>query len=184
MQSSTCFKWVHIRCLLLFYKFKTLGSCLLELSSLMRPRFFWFTLINTVSSSSGFSNLFDLVHLAPLCQCSAPAPPLSLNLLPFFCLLRIFSLHSFDPLMFLGVFLYLLLPPLTCSGFFNGMPEVFELGAQNYCSLSHLILWILFVFRNSTFTRLPVCRFLNSLLCDLIAFTPGLTLFLLMTPPR
>ena len=71
--------------------------------------------------------------------------------------------------------------PLTRSGFFNGMPEIFQPGALNYYTLSHLILWILFVFRNPTLTHLPLSGSLDSLLCDLIALTSGLAFFLLMT---
>ena len=86
-------------------------------------------------------------------------------------------------LKFLAVFLYFLLsiPPLTRSGFFNEMMEVFELGALNYYILSHLIQLTLSVFRNPTSTHLPLSASLNSLLCDLIVLTPSLAFFLPMT---
>ena len=71
--------------------------------------------------------------------------------------------------------------PLTRSGFFNGMTEVSVPGALNYYTLSCLVLWIISVFRNPTLTYLPLFRSLYSLLCDLIALTPGLAFFLLMT---
>ena len=61
------------------------------------------------------------------------------------------------------------------------MPEVFEPGALNYYTLSRFILWILSVFRNPTLTHLPLFGSLDSPLYDLIALTPGLAFFFLMT---
>ena len=64
-------------------------------------------------------------------------------------------LHPPHPLIFLAVFPYLLpsFPPRTCSGFLNGMQEVFEPGALNCYILSRLILWTLSVARNPTLTH-------------------------------
>ena len=64
--------------------------------------------------------------------------------------------------------------PLTPSGFFNGMLEVFESGVLNY----YTVLFILFVSRNPTLTHLPLSGSLDFLLCDLIAPIPALVFFL------
>ena len=71
-------------------------------------------------------------------------------------------------------------PPLTLSGFFNGMLEVFEPGALNYFIFFRPILLTLSAFRNPILTPLPLSGFLDSLLCVLIAPTPGLASSLLM----
>ena len=70
--------------------------------------------------------------------------------------------------------------PLTLSGFFNGMLEIFEPGALNYFTFFHPILLTLSVSRNPILTPLPLSGFLDSLFCDLIAPTPGLAFSLLM----
>ena len=72
-------------------------------------------------------------------------------------------------------------PPLTLSGFFNGMLEVFEPGALNYFTFSRPTLSTLSASRNPILTHLPLSGFLDSLLCALIAPTPGLAFSLLMT---
>ena len=61
--------------------------------------------------------------------------------------LYLLLLHPSYPLVFLVVFLFLLLPlpPLTRSEFYNGRLKIFEPGALNYYTLSHLILRILSV---------------------------------------
>ena len=76
----------------------------------------------------------------------------------------------------------LLLPlsHLTLSGFSNGMLEVFEPGALKYFTFSRPILSTLSASRNPILTHLPLSRFLDSLLCVLIAPTPGLAFSLLM----
>ena len=71
-------------------------------------------------------------------------------------------------------------PPLTLSGFFNGMLEVFEPGALNYFTFFRPILSTLSAFRNPILTHLPLSGFLDSLLCPLIAPTPSLASSLLM----
>ena len=73
-----------------------------------------------------------------------------------------------------------LLPPLPLSGFFNGMLEVFEHEALNYFTFSRPILPTLSVSRNPILSHLPLSGFLDSLLCILIAPTPGLAYSLLM----
>ena len=65
-------------------------------------------------------------------------------------------------------------PRLTLSGFFNRMLEVFESEALNYFTFSRPILSTLSAFRNPILTPLPLSGFLDSLLCVLIAPTPGL----------
>ena len=64
--------------------------------------------------------------------------------------------------------------PLTPSELFNGMLKVSEPGALNFYTFFRLILLTLFVSRNLTSIDLPLSGCLDSLLCDLIAPTPGL----------
>ena len=70
--------------------------------------------------------------------------------------------------------------PLTLSGFFNGMLEVFEPGALNYSTFFRPILSTSSAFRNPILASLPLFGFLDSLLCVLIALTPSLAFSLLM----
>ena len=70
--------------------------------------------------------------------------------------------------------------PLTPSGFFNGMLGVSKPVALYFYTFFGLFCLSLFVSRNLTSTYLPRPGSLDSLLCDLIAPTPGLVLFLLM----
>ena len=72
------------------------------------------------------------------------------------------------------------LPPLTLSGFFNGMLEVFEPGALNYFTFSRPILSTSSASRNPISTHLPLSGSLDSLLCVLIAPTPSLAFSLMM----
>ena len=74
----------------------------------------------------------------------------------------------------------LLFPLLTLSGFFNGMLEVFEPGALNYSTFFRSILSTLPASRNPILTHLPLSGFLDSLLCVMIAPTPGLAFSLVM----
>ena len=101
-----------------------------------------------------------------------PLPPI-LYLLP---------LLPHHRLLLLAVSLHLLLPlpPLTPSGFFNGMLEVSEPGALNCYTFFRLIPLTLFVSRNPTLIHLPLSESLNSLLCDLIAPTPSMPFSFLM----
>ena len=70
--------------------------------------------------------------------------------------------------------------PLTISGFFNGMLEVSVPGALNYFTFSRPIQSTLSASRNPILAHLPLSGFLDSLLCVLIAPTPGLAFSLLM----
>ena len=99
--------------------------------------------------------------------------------LPILYLLPLLFHHR--PLL-LAIFLRLL-PPLlllTLSGFFNGMLEVSEPGALNYFIFYRPIQLILSASRNPILTHLPLSGFLDSLLCVLIAPTPGLASSLLI----
>ena len=69
---------------------------------------------------------------------------------------------------------------LTPSGFFNGMLLVSEPGTLNCCTFFRLIPLTLFVSRSLTLIYFPLSGSLDSLLCDLIAPTPGLVFFLRM----
>ena len=66
------------------------------------------------------------------------------------------------------------LPPLTLSGFFNGMLKVSEPRALNYFTFSRPILSTLSSLTNPISTPLPLSGFLDSLLCVSIAPTPSL----------
>ena len=70
--------------------------------------------------------------------------------------------------------------PVTSSGFFNGMLEIFEPGVMNYFTFFCPIQSTLSVSRNPILNHLPLSRFLDSLLCVLIAPTPGLAFSLVM----
>ena len=90
-------------------------------------------------------------------------------------------LLHYRPLL-LAIFLRLLPPllALTLSGFFNGMLEVFVPGALNYFIFYRPIQSIFSASRNPILTHLPLSGFLDSLLCVLIALTPGLAFSLLI----
>ena len=92
-------------------------------------------------------------------------------------------LHPHQCIMLLVICLHLLLPllPLILSGFFDGMLVVSVPGALNCYTFFRLIPLPLFVSRNLTLIYLPLSGFLDSLFCDLIATTPGLVFFLLMS---
>ena len=102
-----------------------------------------------------------------------PISKLSIPHLPILYLLPL-PLHH-RPLL-LAIFLRL----LTLSGFFNGMLEVSEPGALNYFIFYRPIQLILSASRNPILTHLSLSGFLDSLLCVLIAPTPGQAFSLLM----
>ena len=103
-------------------------------------------------------------------------------LIPHLPILYLLPLPFHHRPLLLAILLHLLPPllPLTLSGFFNGMLEVFEPGALNYFTFFHPILSILSAFRNPILTPLPLSGFLDSLFCVLIVLTPGLAFSLLM----
>ena len=102
--------------------------------------------------------------------------------IPFSPTLYLLPLHPHHCLMLLTVSLHLLASssPFTPSRLFNGMLGVSEQGALNCYTLFRLIPLTLFASRNLTVIFLPLSGSLDSLLCDLIAPTPGLESFLLI----
>ena len=108
-----------------------------------------------------------MLHSRPTLVSKSPIPHL-----PIIYLLPLPSHHRPS---FLAILLHLLPSlPLILSAFFNGMLEVFEPGALNYFTFFRPILSTLSAFRNPILTPLPLSGFLDSLLCALIAPTPGL----------
>ena len=103
-------------------------------------------------------------------------------LIPHLPILFLLPLPPHHRPLLLATLLRLLLPllPLTFSGFFNGMLEVFDPGALNHSTFSHPTLPTLSASRNPILTHLPLSEFLDSLLYILIAPTPSLAFFLLM----
>ena len=67
-------------------------------------------------------------------------------------------------------------PPITLSGFSNGMLEIFDPRVLNYFTFFRPILLTLSAFRNPTLTHLPLSGFLDSPFCVLIAPTSSLSL--------
>ena len=176
VQCCTCSKWIHLRCSQLsLSKFRALGSS-----------HSWSCLpcCNTLTPSSDSSDTYtSTVQSGP--------PPLmrhscitliSKPLIPHLPILYLLPLPLHHRHLLLAIFLCLLPPllPLTLSGFFNGMLEVFEPGALNYFIFYRPILSILSAFRNPILTHFPLSGFLDSLLCVLIAPTPGLAFSLLI----
>ena len=103
------------------------------------------------------------------------------SLIPHLPILYLLSLSlTTVPCSWLSFYASCLLSPLTLSGFFNGMLEVFEPGTLNYSTFFPSSLSTLSTSRNSMSTHLPLSGFLDSLLCVLIAPTPGLAFSLVM----
>ena len=176
VQCCACSKWVHLRCSQLsLSNFRALGSS----HSWSCP-----PCCNTVTPPPRTPP----TRILPLWN---PAPPLlmlhscpilvSKLLIPHLPILYLLPLPSHHRPLLLAILLHLLPPllPLTLSGFFNGMLEVFEPGALNYFTFFHPILSTLSAFRNPIL-HLPLSGFLDSLFCVLIAPTPSLALSLLM----
>ena len=176
MQCCACSKWVHLRCSQLsLSKFRALGSshswscpsCQNTVTSSSDPSNMY---TSTVESSPSSANAalsphphFQTFYPPSADSISSPSAPPSPSLAPRF--------SSAPPAP---------TPPLTLSGFFNGMLEVFEPGALNYSTFFRPILSTLSAFRNPILAPLPLSRFLDSLLCVLIALTTGLAFSLLM----
>ena len=177
MQCCTCSKWVHLRCSQLFLSnFRALGS---SYSWIFPP------CCNTVtppSSDSSDTYTSTVESDPPLLMLHSCPTLVSKPLIPHLPILYLLSLPSHHRPLLLAILLHLLPPllPLTLSGFFNGMLEVFEPGALNYFTFFHPILSTLSAFRNPILTHLPLSGFLGALLCVLIAPTPGLAFSLLM----
>ena len=179
MQCCTCFKWVHLRSSQLsLSKFRTLDSSLGA-----APPPCCVPTRNTVTLSSDSSDMnISIVQSRPS-SANAALPPHP-------CLQTFYppAAHSvFSPSATSPPSLAPGCPstpstssPLTLSGFFNEMLEVFEPEALNYFTFSRLSLLTIFVPRNPILSHVPLSRFLDSLLCVLIAPTPGLAFSLLM----
>ena len=92
-------------------------------------------------------------------------------------------LHSHHRLMLLAGFLHLLLPlpPDSLMVLQWNAGGVSEPGALNFYTLFRLIPLTQLVSRNLTLIYLPLSGFLDSLLCNLIAPTPGVVFYLLMS---
>ena len=138
---------------------------------------------NTVTPSSDSSNMYastvqsDLSLLMLHSRSTLASKPF----IPI-CSFYIFSLCPLTTVPCSGLYFYAsyLLFPLILSGFFNGMLEVFEPGALNYSTFFHPILSALSASRNPILIHLPLSGSLDSLLCVLIAPTPGLAFSLVM----
>ena len=177
MLCCTCYKWVHLRCLQLFLsKFRALGSP--HSWSCLPCR-------NTVTPSSDSSDMYTSTVQSgpPSTDAALSHHPVSKPPIPHLPILYLLPLPLHHHPLLLAIFLRLLrplLPPLTLSGFFNGMLEVSEPGALNYFVFYCPIQLILSASRNPILTLLPLSRFLDSLLCVLIAPTPSLAFSLLI----
>ena len=173
----TCSKWVHLWCSQLsLSNFRALGSS----HSWSCP-----PCCNTVTppSSDSSDTYTSTVESAPPSPNAAllPHPRLQTSY-PHLPILYLLPLPSHHRPLLLAILLHLLPPllPLTLSGFFNGMLEIFEPGALNYFTFFHPILSTLSAFRNPILTHLLLSGFLDSLFCVLIAPTPALAFSLLM----
>ena len=154
MQCCTCPNWVHLKCpLLSFSKCRILGS---SHSWIFPPCFFWRS--HTYQHCDFLLGILQLVYLYcsiwpiwPLLLMHHPHPILAFKpLILFPPTLYLLPLHPHHLLMILAVCLYLLLllPLSTPSGFFNGMLGVSEPGALNCFTFFRLIPLTLFVSRN------------------------------------
>ena len=177
MQCCTCSKRVHLGCSQpSFSKFRTLGSshswsCIPASGD------------NSVISSSNSSSLCTTTVQSGLPYAIAALPPhprlqTSYSPAQFVSSPSAPSSPPYAPdcLSIPPVFS----SPLTPSGFFNGMLEVPEQGALNCYTFCHLIPLTLFVSRNLILNYLLLSGSLDSLLCNLIAPTPGMAFSLLM----
>ena len=179
MQCCTCSKWVHLRCSQLsLSNFRALGSS---------HSWSCFPCHKTVTPP--FSDSSDMYSIPPLYNLALSLVMLHsrVTLVSNPPILHLPILYPFPLLLhhrslLLAFLLHLLRPllSLTLSGFFNGMLEVSVPGALNYFTFFHPILSTLSASRNPILTSLPLSGFLDSLLCVLIALTPGLAFFLLM----
>ena len=93
------------------------------------------------------SPLFNLAHLPPIWQCSAPTTLSRANVLPTFRSLHNSSLCIFPSFYVSGCSSILLLSfsPLTRSELFNEMSQVLKPVTINYFTLSHSILYLIYI---------------------------------------
>ena len=135
------------------------------------------------SSSDSFSLYISTVQSSSPLLMQHFRPTLAFkSFIPLPPILYLLFLYPHYRLLFLAVFLHFLLPLpfMTPSGFFNGMQEVSHPGALDCYTFFYLIPLTLFVSRNLTLIHLPLSGSLDSLLCNLIAPTLGLTFSLLI----
>ena len=190
MQCCTCSNWVHLKCSLLSSRFTTLGSShSWSFPSCCVSAFFGDpTPTSTVTSSSDFFSWYTFTAQSGpsgfllLMQHSHPAIAFK-HLILFPPTSYLFPLQPHHRLMLLAVSLYLLLPPppLTPSGFFNGMLGASKSESLNCYTLFRLDPLTVFVSRDVTLIHLPLSGSLDSLLCDPMASTPDLIFFPLMS---
>ena len=138
---------------------------------------------NTVTPSSNSSNMYisTVQSSLPLLMQHFHPTFVSKPLIPYLPILYLLPLLPHLHLLLLAVLLCLLSPPpLTLSGFSNGMLEDFKPGALNYFTFFRPILLTLSVSRNPILTHLPLSGSLDSLLCILITPTPSLAFSLVM----
>ena len=159
VQCCTCSKWVHLRCSQLFLsQFRALGSY----HSWSCP-----PCHNTVTPSSDSSDTYtSTVQSGPPSANAAlsPHPRLQTSYPP--SAHYISSPFALPPPSLAPGYPSAppaFSPPLTLTGFFNGMLEVFEPGALNYSTFSRPILSILSASMNPILTLLPLSEFLSSL---------------------
>ena len=177
VQWCACSKWVHPRCSQLsLSNLRALGSshswsCPPCRNTVAPPLL---GLLRHVYLHCGIRPPLVMLHSCPTIVSKLPIPHLPI--------LYLLSLPSHHRPLLLAILLHLLPPPLplTLSGFFNGMLQVFEPGALNYFTFFHPILSTLSAFRNPISTHLPLSGFLDSLFYVLIAPTPGLAFSPLM----
>ena len=195
VQCCTCFKWVYLRCSLLsLSKFRTLGSshswncppCCIPAYNTVTSSTVTSTATphcNNVSSlRTPLACIPPLFYLVPLLLMQHSCPTLAFkSFIPLLPILSLLPLLSHHRILLRDVLLRLLFPlPLTLSGFFNGMLVIFQLGALNCYIFFRPILLTISVSRNLILTHFPLFGSVDSLLCDLIASTPGLAFSLVM----
>ena len=159
VQCCTCSKWIHLRCSQLFLsQFRALGSshswsCPPCHNTVTPSSDSSDTYISTVQSSPPSAN----AALSPHPRLQTSYPPSAHYISSPFALPppSLAPGYPSAPPAFS--------PPLTLTGFFNGMLEVFEPGALNYSTFSRPILSILSASMNPILTLLPLSEFLSSL---------------------
>ena len=179
VQCCTCSKWVHLSCSQLsLSKLRARDSS----HSWSCPPPCCAPTRNTVTPSSESSDMYtSTVQWPPSANAALSPHPRFQTSYPLLPILYFLSLPPHHRPLLLTVLLHLLPPlPLTLSGFFNGMLEIFEPEALNYFTFSRPILSTLSAFRNPILTPLPLSGFLDSLHCILIAPTSGLAFSLVM----
>ena len=175
VQCCSCSKWVHLRCLQLSFNNNLRSSPNSEILTALTLGAATSCCVPTRNTVTLFSYSSDMytstVQSIPSSVNAAPSNFLSP--VGSFCIFSICPLIT-APCSWLSFYASCLSSPLIFSGFSNRMVEVFEPGALNYFTFSRRILLILSVARNPILTHPPFSGFRDSLLCVLIAPTPGL----------